>query len=84
MSDEGFVPRFEGLSRADLPAVYRSTFDGCVRSARSAVDPSIDVDGFVEELYAELAHAFEWLPGPAGGWPADVPLPAGWERLEGL
>lgn len=83
MSDERVTPRFEGFTTGDLPLLYRVSFDQCVASAVGRKDPSVDFDGFVEELYIDLAHAFDWLPEDDRVWPADVPSPPGWRGGEG-
>lgn len=78
MSDERVTPRFEGFTTEDLPMMYRVMFDQCVASAVGRQDPAVDFDGFVKELYVDLAHAFDWLPEDEGVWPPDVASPPGW------
>ena len=72
MSDEELAP---GVAIDDLPDLMREMFVQCVEDARASADPSADFDGFVEELWRQVAAAFglvrrDWPEGAPQPWPA--------------
>lgn len=52
--------RLPALGSEDMPALRRSVFDYAAQVAVQRHDPAVDLDGFLDELYEELAAAHRW------------------------